>query len=594
MNKVLYNIDQRNDTTDAQKQTARDNIGAASSSDVSSAISNAIGALDVTDTAVANKFVTAVSEVDGKIAVSRDQPAIADVSGLQDALDNIPRPKNGVLTIQKNGTQVATFSADQSSNATANITVPTKTSELTNDSGFITEAGAPKEIEYVENTSTFADIKAIVDAGKLPVYKVDTIPTGPSGYYRDRYMMTTYHYSESQGKSATFSGTAGNTIKTYKIDGTTNQWTITSMTVPDSLGAGNGIDILANTISAKVKTGGGLGVDSSGLYLADGVVLVTKNNTFAEIKALYDAGRTPLLTYTIGSGNNISYCYSLLEGYFEVGGVKGFDFVRVAGTARTVISRIQDNIGWLADTVTDLQYELTDGYGIAIDSDTNTISAEVDTDYGLSLAATGIRVKVNGSDALEVNRSGLAVKEGSITYQKLPKNIMMGLIGSDDNDQNSVVTAKHVTLSSKSNRRLCYVNLLEAAQVLFMEKDASADHAHQIIHVDFEANVEPYLNYANSSTQFQICAVATNMNNPNYVVDPTQEATFVFGSDFMNNPRKNHISASFNIDTSQMTATYITSDPELCIICDATSDSIDTRGLLFSNIRVSGFVFADR
>lgn len=49
--------------------------------------------------------------------------------------------KNGKLTIQKNGTNVQTFTANQSSNATANITVPTKTSELTNDSGFITNAG---------------------------------------------------------------------------------------------------------------------------------------------------------------------------------------------------------------------------------------------------------------------------------------------------------------------------------------------------------------------------------------------------------------------------------------------------------------------
>ena len=52
-----------------------------------------------------------------------------------------PSVGNGTLTIQKNGTNVQTFSANQSSNATANITVPTKTSELTNDSGYITNAG---------------------------------------------------------------------------------------------------------------------------------------------------------------------------------------------------------------------------------------------------------------------------------------------------------------------------------------------------------------------------------------------------------------------------------------------------------------------
>lgn len=50
----------------------------------------------------------------------------------------IPTVNNATLTIQKNGTNVATFTANSSTNATANITVPTKTSELTNDSGFKT------------------------------------------------------------------------------------------------------------------------------------------------------------------------------------------------------------------------------------------------------------------------------------------------------------------------------------------------------------------------------------------------------------------------------------------------------------------------
>lgn len=52
---------------------------------------------------------------------------------------NIPTVNNAVLTIQKNGTTVNTFTANASSDVTANIVVPTKTSDLTNDSGFITD-----------------------------------------------------------------------------------------------------------------------------------------------------------------------------------------------------------------------------------------------------------------------------------------------------------------------------------------------------------------------------------------------------------------------------------------------------------------------
>lgn len=66
--------------------------------------------------------------------------AMVAMSGSYNDLSNkptIPTVNNGALIIKKNGTNVATFTANQSSNATANITVPTKTSDLTNDSGFI-------------------------------------------------------------------------------------------------------------------------------------------------------------------------------------------------------------------------------------------------------------------------------------------------------------------------------------------------------------------------------------------------------------------------------------------------------------------------
>ena len=56
-------------------------------------------------------------------------------------LDNLlggGTPKDGTLTIQKNGTTLRTFSANQATDETVNIEVPTKTSDLNNDSGFIT------------------------------------------------------------------------------------------------------------------------------------------------------------------------------------------------------------------------------------------------------------------------------------------------------------------------------------------------------------------------------------------------------------------------------------------------------------------------
>ena len=50
----------------------------------------------------------------------------------------IPTVNNATLTIQKNSTNVATFTANASSNVTADISVPTNVSDLNNDSGYIT------------------------------------------------------------------------------------------------------------------------------------------------------------------------------------------------------------------------------------------------------------------------------------------------------------------------------------------------------------------------------------------------------------------------------------------------------------------------
>ena len=74
----------------------------------------------------------------------------------------LPTVNNGTLTIQKNGTKVATFTANQSGNATANITVPTKVSELTNDRNFLT---AETDTLQTVTTRGATTNKAITTAG---------------------------------------------------------------------------------------------------------------------------------------------------------------------------------------------------------------------------------------------------------------------------------------------------------------------------------------------------------------------------------------------------------------------------------------------
>ena len=51
---------------------------------------------------------------------------------------SLPTVNNSTITIQKNGSDIESFNLNQPTNETINITVPTQTSELTNNSGFIT------------------------------------------------------------------------------------------------------------------------------------------------------------------------------------------------------------------------------------------------------------------------------------------------------------------------------------------------------------------------------------------------------------------------------------------------------------------------
>lgn len=65
-----------------------------------------------------------------------------------------PTVNNGTLTIQKNGTNVQTFTANQSTNVTANIVVPTKTSDITNDSNFVTSSGTVAKANQLTTART--------------------------------------------------------------------------------------------------------------------------------------------------------------------------------------------------------------------------------------------------------------------------------------------------------------------------------------------------------------------------------------------------------------------------------------------------------
>ena len=110
----------------------------------------------------------------------------------------IPTVNNATLTIQKNGTDVQTFTANASSNVTCNITVPTDTSDLTNNAGYITGI-------------TSGDV--ITALGYTPYNS-----TNPNGYTSNIGTVTSVNNTQPDANGNVTISTGGTVDQTY--DGT--------------------------------------------------------------------------------------------------------------------------------------------------------------------------------------------------------------------------------------------------------------------------------------------------------------------------------------------------------------------------------------
>ena len=114
--------------------------------------SNMLDADLVDDSTSTNKFVTASekSSISTALQPNDNISELTNNSGYITSAD-LPTVNNATLTIQKNGTTVKTFTANASSNVTANITVPTDTNDLTNGAGYITD------VNWGDITGTLSD-----------------------------------------------------------------------------------------------------------------------------------------------------------------------------------------------------------------------------------------------------------------------------------------------------------------------------------------------------------------------------------------------------------------------------------------------------
>lgn len=121
---------------------------------------------------------------------------------------NVSSANDGVLTIQKNGTTVQTFSANQSTDVTANITVPTTAADV---------GAIPTTQKGVASGVAELDSNGKVPSSQLPSFVDDTV----EGYlYEGHWYSDAEHTQEVVGETGKIYVELS-TNKTYRWSGTT-------------------------------------------------------------------------------------------------------------------------------------------------------------------------------------------------------------------------------------------------------------------------------------------------------------------------------------------------------------------------------------
>lgn len=105
---------------------------------------------------------------------------------------------DSTITLQANGVDIDSFTVNASEAKTIDIPVPSKTSELDNDSGFITSAAIPSKVSELDNDVGYVTAEAIPskvseldnDAGYITMSAIPAIPSKTSELDNDSGFIT--------------------------------------------------------------------------------------------------------------------------------------------------------------------------------------------------------------------------------------------------------------------------------------------------------------------------------------------------------------------------------------------------------------------
>lgn len=325
-----------------------------------------------------------VKDLAQKIRAKADSNSLASVatSGLYSDLTGaptIPTVYNGTLTIQQNGTTLGTFSANQDTNETINITgggSSVTTFYWAQPSG-ASEFSLYKDYPYTQ-IATPTDVNTAIRNGALVIKDSEGLPLSDNVYYH------AVSWDDDEGFLSVLSSdvfTSAPVRIGFFYNSSLNKWERSSVELQEKLTAGTGINIDANNVISA--TGGG-GTSATIFYLDDDFGLAPHIYT--------DSGRTTYATATdinnaVDAGPVIisdgSYCAEITA-FDKTGGMANTGQWEFVYSPDVYVFSFVDNTNIVWDTLA-YQPKLTAGSNITISGD--TISA-TDTTYSNFTGAT--------------------------------------------------------------------------------------------------------------------------------------------------------------------------------------------------------------
>lgn len=355
-------------------------------------------------------FVPQTRTINGKGLNSDVVLTAADVNALP-ASTVIPTVNDATLTIQKNGTTVTTFTANSAQNATANISVPTDTSDLTNGAGYITSAAVPTNVSDLVNDAgyiTSSDYATNVTSGTIKVTGAFGLDMSNSGELKGA-VVSTSDYPSMWNDAVVSKGTLENALsaKNYATQSdipTVNDATLTIQK--------NGTDVATFTANSATNQTANITVPTDTSDLTNGAGFITSaavptktsdltndsgfitnqvNNlanyyTQSEVNGMLNALSVP--TKTSDLVNDSGFLTSIpIASASTLGGVKIGNGINVAADG-TISAAISASLDWndITNKPTGVSYWTNDA-GYITSADIPTKTSDLNNDSGFVTSA---------------------------------------------------------------------------------------------------------------------------------------------------------------------------------------------------------------